>query len=258
MKSGTRFAIFTILVMFVFYLTSFAQDDPERYQGYIVWEDAVFPSEVGNYEKATKLQMELFAEQHFPKPVWLFTTSDFTCYWVFAIDKYADVDTLYDEFGKIFKDVPEKSKAIEEAFAGTHQSTKAWTFVWDRDLSFNPEAADSTDEENNFRFWGFCYVKKGEMDEMKEVFKEWVEISSAHNLKQPFNTFSADIGIEAPFLFWVSEGKNAADFFTTNAKEMNMLGEEGIKQYMKQRKLMRKYEEKLGYFRPDLSYIPKE
>lgn len=258
MKNTIAFVIFTALVMGICSPSSYAQDDSARYQGHIVWEDVVYPSETEAYEKVTKMQMELYAEQNFPNWVGVYSTSDFTYYWVFLVDSYADVDTLYDNFSKINKDVPEKVEAINDAFEGTHESTKAWTFFWDRDLSYNPEMVEEPDDTLNFRFWSFCYVKKGKMDEMKEVFKGWVELASSNNLSQGWNTYIADMGVETPFLFWIAQGKNAVDFYSTNAKDMELLGEDGSKQWNKQKSLLRKYEEKTGWYRGDLSYIPAE
>jgi len=256
MISKFIFILITLWVIGLSSQTSYAQDDSERYQGYIVWEDAVLPSQVGNYEKATKMQKDLFSEQNFPQRVWIYTTSDFACYWVFEIDKYADVDALYDEFRKIRKNAPEKSKEIEGVFEGTHETTKAWTFFWDQELSFKPEMPETSSEEMNFRFWGFCHVEKGKMDDMKEVFKGWVDLASTNNLSQSWNTYIADIGIETPMLFWVSPGKDPVEFYSTNSKDMEILGDAGTNQYMKQKDLMQRYEEKIGFYRPDLSYFP--
>ncbi|MCK4747584.1 MAG: hypothetical protein KAT15_11130, partial [Bacteroidales bacterium] len=81
MKYNTACTVFTLLLMSICSLPSPAQEKSEGYKGYIVWEDVVYPSKYEAYEKATKMQIELFAEQNFPNWTGVFTTSDFTYYW---------------------------------------------------------------------------------------------------------------------------------------------------------------------------------
>ena len=61
MKSKTILAIFAMLVMSICSLTSYAQDESKSTQGYVVWEDVVYPSKISAYEKATKIQMKVYA-----------------------------------------------------------------------------------------------------------------------------------------------------------------------------------------------------
>jgi hypothetical protein len=224
----------------------------------MVWEDVVYPSQAEAYEKATKMQMELFAAQDFPQWVGVFSNNDFTYSWLYEIDSYADIDTLYQEFAKIYENATEKVKEIEQAFEGTHESTKTWTFFWDRDLSYNPDIPEGSTLEGNFRYWGHCYVVKGKMDEMRKVFKGWVDLATRKNGTQGFNTYIGDMGVEAPHIFWVSQAKGPADFFIANAQNMELFGEEADVLWGKQMKLLRKFKESTGWYREDLSYSPAE
>ena len=258
MKSRTAFTVFTLIVMSICSVTSYAQDDPERYQGFVVWEDVVYPSEVEAYESAVKMQMELYAEQDFPHWINVYSTGENIYYWGFEIDTYADIDSLYAEFGKINENAPDKVQAITDAFEGTHESTKSWTCYWDRDLSYVPEASVDSDEPQNFCFWTYVFVKQGKMDEIQDVFKEWVALATEKNAKQPWFTYLIDMGMESPSLFWFSYDKDPADFFGTNAKDMELMGEEAMELVRKQNSHTRKIEMQLGWFREGLSYRPEE
>lgn len=258
MKSRTVLAIFTLLVMSFCSFTSYAQDDSERYQGFVVWEDIVYPSEVEAYEKATKMQMELYAEQDFPYWIDVYSTSENIYYWAFEVDKYADIDTLYDEFKKIYQSVPDEVEAINDTFEGTQESTRSWTCFWDRDLSYIPDNHENSDEPRNFCIWKYVFVKKGKMDEIQEVFKGWVELSMEKKAEQPFFTYIIDMGMETPSLFWFSYAKDAADFYSTNTNDMELLGAEAWELVRKQNSFTRKVEIQQGWYRKDLSYRPVE
>jgi len=258
MKIRISLAILFILVMSFSSFISYAQNNPDRYQGFIIWEDIVHPSEVEAYEKATQMQMVLYAEQNFPSEIGIYNTSENIYYWAIPIDNYADIDTLYMEFGKIYENAREDVDKIDAAFEGTLESTKSWTCYWDLDLSYMPSATEESDEEMSFCFWNFNYVKHGKMDEMKEVFKGWVDLASEKNAKQPWNTYIVDMGKESPCLFWFSTAKDAADFYSTNGKDMELMGEEAWELWRKHQSLVRKNVDQVGMIRMDLSYFLEE
>jgi hypothetical protein len=210
------------------------------------------------YEKATIMQMELFAEQDFPYWINVYSTAENIYYWAFEVDKYADIDTLYAEFGKIDKNAPVKVETIMDAFEGTIEFTKSWTCVWDMDLSYLPDTMEGSGDPQNFCFWNYIFVKNGKMDEIQEVFKGWVELSKEKKAKQPFFTYIIDMGMETPSLFWFSYAKDAADFYSTSTKDMELLGEEALVLFRKQSSYTRKVEIQQGWFREELSYRPGE
>ncbi|GAF88438.1 unnamed protein product, partial [marine sediment metagenome] len=75
---------------------------------------------------------------------------------------------------------------------------------------------------------------------------------------QSWYCYQGIIGPETPVHYMVANAKNPIDFYTQNAKMWKSLGEEGDSFHQKFMNLLRKREHKQGWFRPDLSYIPKE
>jgi hypothetical protein len=61
-----------------------------------------------------------------------------------------------------------------------------------------------------------------------------------------------------PFYFFVHSGMSAADMWTEAEKRHDAMGQELFDLWWKAMKTTRKFESKTGWFRPDLSYIPKE
>ena len=88
--------------------------------------------------------------------------------------------------------------------------------------------------------------------------KKWVTLFKEKNIEGGFNTYMGEMGTDNPFYFWAEFGKSAADFFTWNEKEFEMLGDEVMPLWMKTLGLLRNYESKGGMFRPELSYIPEK
>lgn len=103
-----------------------------------------------------------------------------------------------------------------------------------------------------------CYVKPGKGKELEEINKEWVVLSREKNVPTGFNLFEGDIGTDMPVVVISEKGKDAADFFSQNAKNWELWGEKGRELWKKTEAVYRKIETKTAWFLPDLSYIPEE
>ena len=260
MKHKSAIALFTLMVIGLSSFLSHAQDDPEKYQGYLVWEDQVVPYKVSAYEEATKLQMANYAEHEFPQGVTVFSTDDYRYYWVVSVDHFADIDTLYKQFNKLYnKSGEEAYDKIEAAFEGTYDFTRSWTCLWHRDLSYQPETTEEESEEaNDFNYWGLCYVKQGKGEAMREVFKKWVELYKSKNISKGFDFYQGDVGTDMPFMFWSITAKNATDYYQKGDEIREALGEEGSALWKETEALLRGFDPVTGWYRKDLSYIPSK
>jgi hypothetical protein len=242
-------------VAFFSQITS-AQDGSDAYQGYLIWEDAVYPSKVAEYEKFTRQQIELYAAQEFPHRVNIFNTTDFTYYWVISINNYADIDSLYMDFNTIYNHVPEQIDAINEGYAGTHESTRSWTCYSDGELSFIPVDQPQSREAFPYMFLGFCYPQKGKMDQARNAVNGFVKLAREKQAKMGWETYIGDLGVDAPMLFWASFAKDPLQFHTLNSADFDIMGERADELWRELSGVLRKYEEKTGWYRKDLSYDP--
>lgn len=257
MKHESLVVLFTMLVIGLSSLMSYAQDEPKKYQGVIVWEDQVFPSKASAYEKAVKMQLENIAEHNFPHAINIFSASDYKYYWTIEIDNFADIDTVYKQFSKIYKNTGEETnKKIDDALAGTYEFSRPWTCVKHSDLSYVPEI--QVEGDTDFRSWGFCYVKQGKGKEMREVFTKWVELYKSKGIERGFSFYVGDVGTEMPFMFWSISDKDQATFYNNDEKIREALGEEAGKLWEETEALLRKFENRTGWHRHDLSYKPSD
>jgi hypothetical protein len=256
MKLSSIHTLIALLALLIYSSTSVAQEESDHYMGYIIWEDVVFPSGVKAYEEMTKKQMLLYKDESFPHRVDVYSTSDFIYYWVFQVDNYADIDTLYMDFNKIYQHVPDRVNEINDGFVGTHESTLSWTCYFDRELSYKPSEQVQSEDAKPFMSLGFCYPKKGSMDEAREVMKGYVRLATEKKVKLGWDTYIGDMGVETPMLFWASFTKDAGEFYSLNSADFDLMGDRADELWNELISLMRKYEEKSGWYRKDLSYHP--
>jgi hypothetical protein len=256
MKSNPRSAVIALLLSIILPGIAIAQVESAGYQGYLIWEDVVYPSEAVAYENMTRKQMELYTDQNFPHKIDVYNTTDFTYYWVVKADNYAFIDTLYMDFNDLYRNAPDRVNEIREGFAGTHESTRSWTCYSDAELSFQPTGQEGTTEEGPYLFMGFCYPLKGMMEEAREAMKGFVRVASAKGAKLGWDTYIGDLGVDAPMFFWSSSAKDPVEFYSLNSADFDIMGEEADELWNDLRNVMRKYEEKQGWYREDLSYDP--
>lgn len=237
-------------------ICSYAQSDPSQYQGYVIWEDVVYPSEAERYEEMTRKQIAFYADRGFPYRVDVYQTTEFIYYWVFEADQYADIDTLYQAFNRMYEEEPDRVKEIDRGFAGTHETTLSWTCYMDRSLSFKPGGLMQSGSENPFIYMGFCYPRKGEMEAAREVMRTYVKLATRTGASLGWDTFVGDMGVETPMFFWASYTADPIEFYSRNGADFDRMGDEADVLWRKLTGVMRKYEEKTGWYRRDLSHIP--
>jgi hypothetical protein len=66
------------------------------------------------------------------------------------------------------------------------------------------------------------------------------------------------MGAEMPLYFWAVRGKSAADFYNQQEIYGSKIGENAMELWNRTVALFRKFEDKTGMYRPDLSYFSTE
>lgn len=247
------------LVVSLCSLTTLVQAEEKKAQLYFVEEIVIKPSMVDKYEAHTKEALELCEKYGIPFPFYAFTTDDFHYYFVWPIESYASLDSLFKSIGEwVVKMGDENWQALVKSGEGTYEYMK-WSIIRHKpDLSYKPEKPRLKPEEANFMVWIFCYIQPDKEREFEELCKEWVALYKRKNIPEKFDTYIGDIGTDMPFYFWEGRAKNAIDFYSQDEKEQEIFGGEHMELWSKTRATLRKFEFKTGWFRPDLSYMPKE
>jgi hypothetical protein len=256
----TKILLLVVLLMISCLLNISAQEELPKYQALSIGEDLVKSSMIPEYEKAVKAQMSLAGELQFPYPVSTYSTNDFLYYYVIPLGatKYSMLDSIRKYTKITYSKSPEKWDAVSEKFEGTYDYYKELVILLNRELSYVPENQTLNQEEENFNYWVFLYVKVGNSTEFKEILKKWKELYKRNNINLGFSIYEGDIGTEQPLFIWHSTGKNKVDFWTEVDSHGKALGEEAKQLKDETRKLTRKIEIKTGLYRPELSYSPEK
>ena len=247
------------LVISLCTLTTLAQAEEQKAQLYFVEEVVVKPSMVDKYEAHTKEALNLWTKYGSPFPFYAFITDDFHYYFVWPIENYASLDSLFKAIGEwVVKMGDENWQALVRSGEGTYEYLK-WSMVRHKpELSYTPENPSLKPEEPNFVYLNFFFIQPGKKEEFEEVFKESVAFYKSINFPFGFDIYVGDMGTEMPMYIYFSKGENAADFYVRHDKAFKLHTEEAIKLRQKTLVAIRNTKVKTGMFRPDFSYMPKE
>jgi hypothetical protein len=241
-------------------LAILAQTEEQKSKLYFVEEAAVKPSMLSEHEAAIKEMVGFSSEHKYPYPWYAYNTDDFHYYYVFAVENLSEIENVFKAWGEVMKKLPnEQLQALMKNYQSTYEYAKYFMFRHRLDLSYTPESPRLKPGEANFTYWGFCYLLPGKEKEFEKICREFAVLDKSNNRPDGWNTYVGDIGMDMPLYFWTMHMKNAADFWNQDEINTKKVGEEKVMELWKRTLAMcRKYEYKTGWFRPDLSYLPKD
>jgi len=248
--------LFILTVCFIFSIFSFnalAQDE-EKAQSFLVWDVVVKPGMANEYEAAVKKEIEIFKKHKFLYSMSGYSSSDFHYYFSIAIENHAGIDAIYTAIEKVANAASDEWQTMAESAYHTYEYMKPGVITFNPTLSYIPENLDSQ-EELNFRFWSHFYVKPGKPSEFEEIMKKWVAMYKEKKISTGYNSYIGGIGTDQPYYFVAGSAKSAVESFSQGEKSNKILGEDGEKLWQKTLSLLRKLEDNMGSYRPDLSYI---
>jgi hypothetical protein len=186
-----------------------------------------------------------------------YATDDGHYYLVFGLESFADVDRWQEAWpiqGRATG--TERLQALHRRLVGAEieRVFRFWRFR--ADISFLPEKERLKPDEVGHYTWDFVWVIPGREAEFEALNREWVALSRAKKVSDPFLTYSGDLGTAMPVYVWFEYGKTAADYAAAEEAFWETLGDAGADLAKRTRALIRKRESKTGRYRPDLSYVP--
>jgi hypothetical protein len=240
-------------------LTIMAQEEEQKAQAYYALEVVVKPSMIAEYEAVVKEVVSLNS-QYKATYIWYgMNADDFHYHFFIPVENLADVDKMFKEDSELEKKMgEEKSKEIGKRFAGTYEYVREFMIYHRPDLSYTPESPRLQSEEANYRQWIWYYILPDKEKEFQEILKKFVILAQSKNVSDGYNIYSGGIGMDVPAYLVAFSAKSAADFEAHYEKTWELLGEEGKELLQKLVALTREREVQTGWFRPELSYLPKE
>jgi len=259
MRSKISIFLMAGLVVSLCALTALAQAEEQKAQAYYVLEVVIKPSMVAEYEAAVKELVSLNSQYKATYPWSGFSADDFHYYFSIPVENLADIDKMFKEDSELEKKMgEEKSREIGKRFAGTYEYVRPFMLYHNPDLSYTPESPRLQSEEANYRLWVWYYIQPAKEKEFQEVLKKFVALAKSKNVADGYNIYAGGIGMDIPAYLVGFSAKSAGDFWPHYEKTWELLGEEGKVLLQKLFALTREREIKTGWYRPGLSYIPKE
>jgi hypothetical protein len=91
-----------------------------------------------------------------------------------------------------------------------------------------------------------------------ELANEWKALYESKNIQAGYWVYMGDMGTDMPLILVAQSAKSAKDYYSRTAQINATLGAEGEALLKKTWSVVRKFEEKDGFIRPDLSFLPGE
>jgi len=226
---------------------------------FIVEEDVVKPSMVGQFEAHLREGKALFTRHKFPYPCDVYCIDGYHYFFSYPVKNFADIGNFYKAAGEYRQKMGEEQwKSRVKSAAGTLEYYQSTLFYYVRELSYSPANPHPDPGQRNFVYWTYLYVEFGKEKEFEEVLKAWVELFKSRNISHGYATYIGSIGNEMPLYVLAESAESASVFYSQEEKTFKLYGEEGQALMKKTWALLRKFEIKRGSRRPDLSYIPSE
>jgi hypothetical protein len=257
------FMILPLIILFCFVANLYAssglvQGEEEKPSLYFVQEFVVKPDKIADFEIILKESASLYTKHNLQYSYFVCSMDNYHYAAYFPINNYGEIDLVFLAFYEVFDKVgEEKIQEMHKRHGDAIEHQKSYFIRHSPELSYASENPRLKPDEANFMYMPNCYVKPGNESEFEEIAKEWVALDKSVNRTDSYDMFVGDIGTETPLYFWLARAKSAADFYNQQEVYGTKAGEKIMELWNKTMALCRKYDEKTGMFRPDLSYMPK-
>ena len=171
---------------------------------------------------------------------------------VMPLATLADLGAQEEQLGKAFSSMPELTG---ELFGIT---TSFDDEIWAArpDLGYMPANPRGPMMELAFLRIALLYAVPGQIPALEAELKARSEIRKKHDIPTAVNVVQLLVGPDGPVYGILMSGKNEADFYAQNAKDVAKMGAEWQASLDKAGPILRRVEFQTLVERPDLNYVP--
>jgi hypothetical protein len=250
--------VISLLLVFIIssVLPVYAQEAPAG-QLFVIHEDVVTPAKAQKYEQAAKNLKSMLEENQINSMSYQAANMmDFTYIYITPLNGVSDVETMNAGFAELEGKMGGANfKETMDKFTDCYDSHRDYLIRSRPDLSYKPEYGNT--EDMNYRIWEIYYIYPGKEAEMEQNTKKWVALQKKHNIEEGYQMYVGEMGTNMPVIVRVRSAKSFADFFTPPQQVNEAFAGEAEKLWSETWSIVRKFEQKMGRMRPDLSYQPK-
>lgn len=237
---------------------AWAEDAPAKPQLYLIYQAAVAPAHVAQYEAALHEWLDqLKAYEVSPSEINFKTVTgpEIGYTYVLPIDGFAGMDNVHNAFMAAREKVgAEKWDALEEKMDGLSDHFNAFHVAHRADLSYAPENPRLGPNEGSYVIYRFYYPLPGKAKELEEIARKYVALHKSKGTTGGWNVYQAITGEDLPVYVVARVGTSFADCQAAMEKDSAAVGEAGERLGKSAMALLRRIEEKQGVLRPDLCY----
>lgn len=244
-----------ILAMTLLPLISFAQDSKDS-QAYWIHEDRVKPGMTDEYEQIAKDLVAACKEHNIQETQWLtMALNDNSYLYVTPMENFAELDkdglaSLSEKMGD------EKMATLFDRFNNTYDEHGDYIVYLNKNLSYMPGGVSQTIEGQNYRTLYYNYVTPENNKEFVETMKKMKIAFEKHNSKMHYRVYKTGFGVMGTYYMVAVAGESNLQSAKTGDDNWNAMKDDFGPLLKELSKYTWKTDEKRGWMREDLGYIP--
>ena len=223
-------------------------------QAFHIHEDVVSPDKVSEYEQICKKLVSSMKEYNIQDVVWnAASTADGRYIYIQPIENMADLGkypfaSLVEKMGK------EAVDNIFDKMDTCYDIEHDYVVRLNQELTYMPDGVSMTQEDQNYRKWHYLHVSPENRSAVKEKMEGIKDLFASKGSEMHYRVYNSGFGTRGEYYIVVVSAKDAVDYAQRSEQNMALLGEEGKKTFDDLFASLLKYEEHVGWMRPDLAY----
>lgn len=230
--------------------------EEKNYQAYWIHEDRVKPNMTGEYEQISKDLVAACKEHNIQETMWItLALNDNSYLYITPIKNMADLDedgfnTLSEKMGA------DKMAALFERFNPTYDEHGDYVVYLNKNLSYMPGGITQTIEGQNYRTLYYNYVTPENDKGYVEVLKKMKAAFEKHNSKLNYRVYKTGFGVMGSYYMIAVAAESNLASATIGEENWTTMKEDFDPLLKEMSKYTWKMDEKRGWMREDLGYIP--
>jgi len=243
------------LSMLVMPLIASSQEE-KSYQAYWIHEDRVKPDMTDEYEQISKDLVAACKEHDIQETMWItLALNDNSYLSISPIKNMADLDkdgfkTLSEKMGA------DKMAALFNRFNPTYDEHGDYVVYLNKNLSYMPGGISQTIEGQNYRTLYYNYVTPENDKGYAEVLKKMKAAFEKHNSKLNYRVYKTGFGVMGSYYMIAVAAESNLASATLGDENWTMMKDDFDPLLKEMSKYTWKMDEKRGWMRQDLGYIP--